>query len=434
MVRSDVTVPGFKGKPGTFFGRCFGKWDLSNPIRPAFVAARFWHHSLRCPRIALEIEGNMSSSIRRDVFAASEAVVVKIGTNALSRPDDTLDESRIHHLTEQLLRTRQTGRRVVVVSSGAVGAGIGLLKLMGRPRDLPHVQAAAATGQAHLIRAYDEALEPHGWHSAQILLTANDFKHRTRYLNVRNTLRTLFEYPVIPIVNENDTVSVNEIKFGDNDRLAAMVASLIEKPLLVILSVVDGLLDGDPADPASKPLRLVERLEEVERLAAATKSSRGTGGMKSKLESVRAATSTGTSVIIADGRQERILDRIAAGDEVGTLFLAKGDAVPAWKRWIGFTVPPRGALRLDAGAVKAVSESGRSLLAIGITAVEGDFSKGELVSLVDPEGREFARGLSNFDARVTAAIAGKRTEQVIAMLGRGAYQEVIHRDNLAVTR
>jgi glutamate 5-kinase len=374
----------------------------------------------------------MSVSHRQQVYAAAQAVVVKIGTNALSRPDDTLDVDRIHRLAEQLLRIRQTGRRVVVVSSGAVGAGIGLLQLKGRPRDLPHVQAAAAAGQARLIRAYDEALEPHGYHAAQILLTANDFKHRTRYLNVRNTLHTLFEYPVIPIVNENDTVSISEIKFGDNDRLAAMVASLIERPLLVILSVVDGLLDGDPSDPASKPLRLVENLKQVESLAATTKSSRGTGGMKSKLESVKMATHTGTNVIIADGRADTILDRITAGEELGTLFTSKRESVPAWKRWIGYTVTPRGALRLDDGAVKAVAEKGRSLLAIGVTGVDGDFSKGELVSLLDPTGHEFARGLSNFDARTAASIAGKRTEQVIEALGAGAYQEIIHRDNLTV--
>ncbi|QDT53381.1 Glutamate 5-kinase [Caulifigura coniformis] len=374
----------------------------------------------------------MSVSHRQQVFAASQAVVVKIGTNALSRPDDTLDVDRIHRLAEQLWAIRATGRRVVVVSSGAVGAGIGLLKLKGRPRDLPHVQAAAAAGQARLIRAYDEALQVHGVHAAQILLTANDFKHRTRYLNVRNTLHTLFEYPVIPIVNENDTVSISEIKFGDNDRLAAMVASLIEKPLLIILSVVDGLLDGDPSDPAARPLRLVENLKAVESLAGSSKSSRGTGGMKSKLESVRMATHTGTNVIIADGRMDGVLDRVTAGEELGTLFLSRKESVPAWKRWIGYTVTPRGALRLDEGAVRAVVEKGRSLLAIGVTGVDGDFSKGELVSLFDPSGHEFARGLSNFDARTAASIAGKRTEQVIEALGAGAYQEVIHRDNLTV--
>ncbi len=376
--------------------------------------------------------GPMSVALRQEVYSSARAVVVKIGTNALSRADDTLNVDRIHHFADQLLRIRASGRKVVVVSSGAVGAGIGLLKLKGRPKDLPHVQAAAAAGQARLIRAYDEALQPHGCHAAQILLTANDFKHRTRYLNVRNTLHTLFEYPVIPIVNENDTVSISEIKFGDNDRLAAMVSSLIERPLLVILSVVDGLLDGDPADPASKPLRLVEDLKQVESLASSTKSSRGTGGMKSKLESVRMATHTGTNVVIADGRSDRILDRVTAGEEVGTLFLSRKESVPAWKRWIGYTVTPRGGLRLDAGAVKAVTEKGRSLLSIGVTEVVGDFSKGELVSLIDPDGNEFARGLSNFDARTAASIAGKRTEQVIEILGNGAYQEVIHRDNLTV--
>ena len=211
-----------------------------------------------------------------------------------------------------------------------------------------------------------------------------------------------------------------------------MVASLIERPLLIILSVVDGLLDGDPSDPASKPLRLVENLKQVESLASSTKSSRGTGGMKSKLESVRMATHTGTNVIIADGRMDSVIDRVTAGEELGTLFLSHKVSVPAWKRWIGYTVTPRGALRLDDGAVKAVVEKGRSLLAIGVTGVDGDFSKGELVSLLDPQGHEFARGLSNFDARTAASIAGKRTEQVVETLGNAAYQEIIHRDNLTV--
>ena len=373
-----------------------------------------------------------TTSHRTSQLAAVRTVVVKLGTNALSRPDDTLDTARIGRLAEQIVRIRQSGKQVVVVSSGAVGAGIGILGLKERPRDLSHLQAAASVGQAELIRTYDEAFQPHGLHASQILLTANDFRQRSRYLNVRNTLHTLFEYPVVPIINENDTVSVKEIKFGDNDRLAAMVANLFTNPLLIILSVVDGLLNGPPDSPDSRVIPLVENLDEtILRYAAEVKSTRGTGGMKSKLEAVRIASSAGP-VIIANGARAGILDQILSGAEVGTLFLARGSNVPAWKRWIGYGATPRGRLLLDAGAVKAVREGGRSLLAIGVTEVQGDFSKGELVSLVSAAGQEIARGLINFDAAQTRQIAGKRTADLKQILGAATYEEVIHRDNLAV--
>jgi glutamate 5-kinase len=213
-----------------------------------------------------------------------------------------------------------------------------------------------------------------------------------------------------------------------------MVAHLFDQPLLVILSVVDGLLDRDPSHPEARPLRLVESPEAVAHLAAATQSSRGTGGMRSKLEAVKSATSAGAPVIIADGRAPRVLERLAAGEELGTLFLARNRSLPAWKRWIGFTIAPRGGLQLDAGAVNAVERGGRSLLAIGLTAVHGEFSKGEVVSLLDPQGREFARGLSNFDSRTVRSIAGQRTAQIESLLGAGTYAEVVHCDNLAVVR
>ncbi|MGE3314074.1 MAG: glutamate 5-kinase [Planctomycetaceae bacterium] len=375
----------------------------------------------------------MTNLVRREVIQEAKTVIVKIGTNALSRPDDTLDVERIAVLAEQLHRVKQTGRQVVVVSSGAIGAGIGLLKLAKRPDDLPHLQAAAATGQAHLIRVYDDCLRKHGYHAAQVLLTANDFKSRARYLNVRNTLHTLFEYGVVPIVNENDTVSVAEIKFGDNDQLAAMVANLMDNSLLVILSVVDGLYDGDPHNPASKVIPLIDEWkEDLRGLAVETKSSRGTGGMQSKLEAVRMATAVGENVIIANGTRPGVLDEILAGEEVGTLFLARGASLPAWKRWIGYTVRPKGKFQLDDGARKAIEKSGRSLLAIGIIAVEGEFEKGEVVSLVDKEGEEFARGLTNFAARDARLIAGKRADGIVAVLGSLPYEEVIHRDNLVV--
>lgn len=373
--------------------------------------------------------------VRREVVDSARTLVLKVGTNVLARPDDTLDTDRITALAAQIHRVIASGRKVVVVSSGAVGAGMGILGLKKRPGDLPHLQAAAATGQAHLMRCWNEALRKHGYHAAQILLTANDFRHRARYLNIRNTINTLFEYGVVPVINENDTVSIEEIKFGDNDRLAAMVTHLLHEPLLVILSVVDGLFDGDPGKASSRVISLVDEWkDDLLQMASKTQSTRGTGGMPSKLESVRMATAVGECVIIANGTDPAILDRIFAAEEVGTLFLAKGRNVPALKRWIGYTVRPKGKFHLDAGAVRAIEQQGKSLLAAGIQRIEGRFEKGEVVSLLDPDGVEFARGLTNYDAPLTARIAGKRTADVKQILGDVPYVEVIHRDNLAVVR
>ncbi|WP_417847669.1 glutamate 5-kinase [Thalassoglobus sp.] len=377
----------------------------------------------------------MKDLVRQEVVAQARTIVVKVGTNVLSREDDHLDVERISALADQIHRIRETGRRVVVVSSGAVGAGLGLLGLSERPKDLPHLQAAAATGQASLIRSYDDALKRHGYQAAQMLLTANDFRNRDRYLNVRNTLNTLFEYGVVPIINENDTVSVKEVKFGDNDQLAVMVSNLLERPLLVILSVVDGLFDGDPRDPASKRFSLIDHCDEsMMSYALNIRSSRGTGGMLSKLQSVRMATAVGECVVIANGTDSQVLDRVLAGEDVGTLFTAKGQLIPAWKRWIGFTVKPRGSLQLDAGAVRAVEHNGKSLLPIGIASVQGSFQRGELVSICDVDGKEFARGLTNYDASSVSKIVRKRTDELENILGEVSYTEVIHRDNLCVVR
>lgn len=376
----------------------------------------------------------MESAVRRAAFEAARTIVVKIGTNALSRPDDTLDLDRISSIADQLVRLRQTGKKVLVVSSGAIGAGLGLLGLKQRPKELPHLQATASVGQAHLIGAYDDAFQKHGLRASQILLTANDFRRRVRYLNMRNTINALFEYDVIPVVNENDTVSIDEIKFGDNDRLAAMVSSLLERPLLIILSVIDGLYDRDPKDPGAQVIPLVEHWNETLRgLAAETKSSRGTGGMVTKLEAVRMATSGGGHVIIANGTDRTVLDKVRESHDVGTLFLGSGEPVAAWKRWIGYTVNPVGKVQLDAGATKAVRDNGRSLLAIGVTAVEGHFAKGEIVSVLDPQGAEVARGLVNFNSQQVSQIAGQRSAEIIRLLGADADKAVIHRDNLEVT-
>ena len=377
---------------------------------------------------------DMVNLVRREVIETAQTLVVKVGTNVLSREDDTLDLDRIAVLAKQIHGIRESGRQVVVVSSGAIAAGLGLLSLKKRPQDLPHLQAAAAAGQAHLIRRYDDCLRQHGYPAAQLLLTADDFKQRGRYLNVRNTLYTLLEHGAVPIINENDTVSIDEIKFGDNDHLAAMVTNLLHAPLLVILSVVDGLFDGNPHDPRSRCIPLVKTWDDsLLNLPIDGLSSRGTGGMHTKLEAIRTATAVGENVLIANGTRPHILDDILAGREVGTLFLAKGATVPAWKRWIGYTVPPTGRLMLDEGACKAIVETGKSLLAIGVTRIEGHFEQGDVVALIDPNGTEFARGLTNYNSRDTHAIAGKRTGDVVKILGSLPYDEVIHRNNLVVT-
>jgi len=375
----------------------------------------------------------MADALRQQVMAGTRTLVVKVGTSVLSKEDDTLDEERLDGLASQIHAIRQSGRQVVLVSSGAIGAGIGLLGLTRRPDDLPHLQAAAAVGQAHLIHRYDDCLQRYGLRAAQLLLTANDFRHRSRYLNLRNTLLTLFEYHTVPIVNENDTVSISEIKFGDNDGLAALVSHLLDRPLLVILSVIDGLFDGDPKSPTSKVIPLVETWDEsLLKLATTDKSLRGTGGMQTKLEAARTATAVGENVIIASGKNPQVLQQILAGESVGTLFLARGTSIPAWKRWIGYSTKPKGRYTLDDGARNAVQLQGKSLLAAGIKSVHGEFFKGETVSLFDQHGTEFARGLTNFNSHDARRIAGQRTDRIREILGGLPYSEVIHRDNLVV--
>jgi len=375
----------------------------------------------------------MQNLVRQEVIQTARTVIVKVGTNVLSRDDDTLDIDRIEQLVEQLHKIRSSGRKVVLISSGAIGAGMGLLSLKKRPEDLPHLQAAAATGQAHLIHVYDGCFRKYGYHAAQLLLTINDFKSRKRYLNVQNTLSTLFEYGVIPIVNENDTVSIEEIKFGDNDQLAAMVTNMLPDSLFVILSNIDGLYDGDPNEEETRLIPLVQEWdEELLSYASEKRSTRGSGGMQSKLEAIRKVTHAGENVILANGRAPDVISKILDGEEVGTLFLAEGSSVPAWKRWIGYTTPPCGTYYLDEGACQAIQEEGRSLLAIGISKVLGDFERGDVISLVNHFGTEIARGHTNYSSSEARLIANKRTVEIEEILGSVPYVEVIHRDNLVV--
>jgi len=368
-------------------------------------------------------------------MTAAELVVVKVGTRVLSRSDGTLDDSRVASIAGQIARLWEAGRRVVLVSSGAVGAGLGRLGLASRPTNMAQLQAAAAIGQSLLIESYNRALEPHRLHAAQVLLTAQDLQDRLRYLNVRNTLLALFKCGAVPIINENDTVSVDELQqsFGDNDRLAALVTNLIRAPLLVLLSDIDGLYDGDPSDPESQIISVLTdvstaQAELVHDSQAGEQLS--TGGMTSKLKAARIATSAGENVVIANGRLDHVLDKILSGDEVGTLILAEGKAIDSRKRWIGWSANPSGQLTLDAGACAAIRKNGRSLLAVGVSAVAGDFCKGDVVALCDDVGKEVARGLINYSGEEMRAIAGQPTERIAELLGHCPYDEIIHRDNL----
>ena len=372
--------------------------------------------------------------VRADVVLSARTWVVKVGTSVLTGPDGTLDPARIGHLAEQISAVMATGRKVALVSSGAVGAGMGQLGLSRRPDNLRQLQAAAAIGQAYLIRAYDEGLRRHGRHAAQLLLTHEDFDSRPRYLNMRNTLTALFEWDAVPVINENDTISVDEIKFGDNDLLAAMVTNLLRAPLLIILSVVDGLYRTDPGSGGlGEPIRLIPNLDgDVLGLAGTSRSALGTGGMRSKLEAARSVTRAGGSVVIASGKAPEPLTRILAGEAVGTLFLARGSTQGARKRWIGLTARPRGHLVVDAGARRALEAGTKSLLAIGIVEVVGEFEKGDVVGIRDADGLEFARGLTNYATAEARLIQGLRTEQARQALGQALYDEVVHRDNLVL--
>lgn len=376
----------------------------------------------------------MIDLVRQEVVQAADTVVVKIGTRVLTHADGTLDLDHLAHLTEQLVGLLESGRKVVLVSSGAIGAGLGRLGKNRRPTALPELQAAAAIGQSYLIQVYDTFLQRHGYHAAQLLLTGDDFNHRGRYLNMRNTIRQCFQWKAVPIINENDTVSVEEIRFGDNDQLAAMVTNLLRAPLLVILSVVDGLYAETSADgPVGEPIDKVMSVDDSTLALAGTSTSNlGTGGMRSKLQAARLAAAAGESVWIVNGRTPNILKRVMNGERVGTLIPATGGSVNSWKRWIGYTAKPRGAYVVDEGAYKALKEDGRSLLSVGIIDVRGQFSPGDVVAIEHPSENAFARGLTNYSSQEARRIMGLSSKSVAEILPGSRYDSVVHRDNLVV--
>ncbi len=378
-----------------------------------------------------------AAELRRTAIDHADSVVVKVGTRVLTTRAGKLDHRRVDNLAAGLCRIADAGRQTVVVSSGAVAAGLGKLGLSTRPTGLAQLQAVAAIGQTGLIQAYEAAIAKSGRHAAQVLLTLAELQHRDSYLNVRNALIQIHEFGAIAVVNENDCVAVDELMtaFGDNDRMAAHVAGLLSHALLIILSDVDGLYDGPPDDPASKRIDLVRTLDEdVFALAQDHRGGLSKGGMASKLTAARIATSHGHPTIIGPGHEDDILDRIMAGDDVGTLFPPPEKSIRGRRRWIGTAARVEGSLHLDAGAATAVREKGRSLLAIGITAVIGNFESGSVVALRDPEGNEIARGLCNYPAAEVRKIIGKPSDQVSEILGHRPYESVVHRDNLVLNR
>ena len=377
----------------------------------------------------------MTDPFRRELASSARLIVVKVGTRVLTGTDCLLDATRIESLGRQFDALLSQGRKVVLVSSGAVGAGMGRMGLRERPGELARLQAVAAIGQSCLIEAYDRVLRGRNRHAAQVLLVADDLQDRSRYLNIRNTLRALLDYDAIPIINENDTVSVEELRtsFGDNDRLAALVTTLLGAPLLVLLSDVDGLFDRHPSETGASRLATVKRIDAaVEALARDRAGGLSKGGMASKIAAARIATEAGGSCIIASGRNDHVLEQICRGETVGTLFVGRETTMPAWKRWLGWSADARGTLIVDAGAREAVMAGGRSLLAAGINRIEGGFAAGDVVSLSTGTGRAFARGLVNYPDAELRRIAGLKTDRIAEVLGYCPYEEVIHRDNLAV--
>lgn len=369
-------------------------------------------------------------STRTEVTGARR-VVVKVGSSSLTTAGGGIDPERMRDLVDVLAKLRSSGAEVVLVSSGAIAAGLAPLGLTKRPKALPAQQAAASVGQGLLVHRYTEELARHGIIAGQVLLTADDVTRRSHYRNAYQTFAKLLDLGVLPIVNENDTVATSEIRFGDNDRLAALVAHLVHADLLVLLSDVDGLYDANPSQPGSSLLPEVVSVDDLAdvRIGKAGAAGLGTGGMQTKVDAARIATGAGIPVVLTSA------DRAAAalaGEQVGTLFHPTGKRRPTRLLWLAHATEPKGTLVLDAGAVRAVVERRASLLAAGITGVEGTFHAGEPVDLADPDGTPIARGLVNFDADELPQLLGRSSGDLERELGKGYEREVVHRDDLVL--
>jgi len=360
--------------------------------------------------------------------------VVKVGSSILASVEKGLHHEVFSHLAKEISELKRQGYEIVLVSSGAIAAGMEKLGYKTRPQSITQKQATAAVGQSRLMNIYESYFSRHQQMVAQILLTHDDLSHRRRFLNARNTLLTLLELGIIPIINENDTVVVDEIKVGDNDNLSALVTNLIEADLLIILTNIDGLCDADPRlNPNARCIPLVEDIDvDMGKIAGETKNEMSVGGMVSKIQAAKKASRFGVPTIIASGTRKEVIHQILRGKEIGTLILPKATTLSSRKHWIAFNLNPKGDIIVDDGAKKAIVQRGKSLLPSGVVKVRGEFDRGDSVSCLGPRGKEFARGLVNYSVSELERIKGLKTEQIEKVLGYKYSDEVIHRDDLVV--
>jgi glutamate 5-kinase len=375
-----------------------------------------------------------AKEMRKELLRKAKRVVVKIGSGVLAGGDNGIDPAFLDGLASEIAELRARKLEVIVVSSGAVAAGRKVLGLTDRPRTLPQKQAAAAIGQSRLMRAYEEAFSGYDLKVAQILLTRDDLANRRRFQNARGTLDTLLSYGIIPVINENDTVVVDELKFGDNDNLSALVTNLVEAQLLLIMTDIDGLYTADPRSNPDATLinqvRVITR--EMERGAGGSGTSVGTGGMATKLAAAKKVVKSGGAAIVFAGKVQGNLTRAMAGEVVGTLFLPEGESLNRRKHWIAYTLRPAGSVHVDAGAREVLARHGRSLLPSGIVKVEGRFDRGACVRIVAPDGAEFARGITDYSSQEVELILGHKSGDIEKILGFRYGDDVIHRDNLVL--
>ena len=372
--------------------------------------------------------------LRQTLFDKAKRIVVKVGS-AILTTENGIDQDVVDNLAKEIAFLRDSGREVILISSGAVAAGKKKLHFKDELEvSIKQKQALAAIGQSQLMHDYDEAFERYGYNIAQILLTHSDLSHRTRYLNVRNTILTLFKFGVIPIINENDTVSTEELKFSDNDNLGALLANLIEADMFICLTDVDALYDSNPVThPDAKVIYTVSEVnDKIQSMVGHSKSLLGTGGMGSKIKAAQMVAAGGASSFIGPGKQKNILEHLFSGEMIGTFFLPQKEKMQSRKRWIAYVLKPQGNIILDKGACTAISKNGKSLLPSGIIGVEGDFKKGDSVRCVDVNAVPIAVGLSNFSHESISKIKGMRTEEIRELLGYRESEEVMHRDNMVI--
>lgn len=371
---------------------------------------------------------------KRENFKKVKRIVIKIGSSLLTKGGKGLDRVAIAGWVEQMATLRKQGVDVILVSSGSVAKGVWRLGLKARPTTLHELQAAAAVGQMGLVRTFDDNFQQHGLHAAQILLTHDDLSNRQRYLNARSTLLTLLDFGVVPVINENDTVATEEIRFGDNDTLAALVANLVEAELLIILTDQKGLFTTDPS--VNPEATLISQIhvndERLESMAGDSRSGLGRGGMSTKVRAARLAARSGAATVIAAGATADVINVVLLGEEIGTHFLPDIEPLLARKRWLAGQLQVKGQLVLDDGAVEMLKNNGKSLLAVGVKWTTGQFERGELVSCLDLNGVEIARGLVNYGSEEMRLIAGKNSVEFEALLGYADDAELIHRDNLVL--